>query len=259
MMQEQKIKIDEWEINYLKVGNGPNTVLCLPGTLGTIWTNFQPQIEGFDLEKFTIVAWDPPGYGKSRPPERKFTPNFYAEDADLLFKLMKALNIPKYSLLGWCAGAVTVTILAAKYPDAVNKLVLISPRSFIMQHELDLLKKAANENFWAKHMNEPTVQLHGLEFVTRTWTNLVECLSTIFNTQNGDICSAVLKDIKCPTLILYGQMDPVVDSSHITYVNTHIRGSRVHLYPDGKHNIHFLYPEDFNKRVQEFILQATTD
>ncbi|KAJ2951293.1 hypothetical protein O0L34_g5696 [Tuta absoluta] len=257
-MQEQMIKIDERDINYLKVGNGPHTILFLAGTLGTIWSNFQPQIEGFDLEKFTIIAWDPPGYGKSQPPEREFTPNFYAEDADLLFKLMKALYIPKYSLLGWCAGAVTSMIFAVKYPDVVNKLVIISPRTSILQHELEIMKKV-DINFWAKHMDEPTVQIHGLEFVARTWSNLVEFLTNIYNTRNGDICSEVPKDIKCPTLIFYGEKDPVVDISQITYINTHIHGSRVHIYPDGKHNVHLMNPEDFNKRVQEFLLQETSE
>ncbi|KAI5633358.1 alpha/beta hydrolase fold domain-containing protein [Phthorimaea operculella] len=254
-MQEQKIKLDGWDINYLKTGNGPHTVVFLPGTLGTIWTNFQPQIKGFDLDKFTIVAWDPPGYGGSRPPEREFTPNFYAEDADLVLNLMKELNISKFSLVGWCAGAVTGMILAAKYPEVVDKLVLISPRTFLMQHEMEVFKKANNKDFWSRFKDEPTVQLHGLDFAVRTWSNLVDCLYKIYNTQNGDICSPVLKDIRCPTFILYGQKDPVVDSSNITYINTHVQGSRVHLYPEGKHNIHLQYPEDFNNRVQEFLLQ----
>ncbi|KAI5633359.1 alpha/beta hydrolase fold domain-containing protein [Phthorimaea operculella] len=334
MIKEKKIKIDGWDINFLKAGTGPHAVVCLPGTLGTIWSNFRHQIEGFDHEKFTVVAWDPPGYGKSRPPDRTFTPDFYEEDAEIIYKLMKTLKIPKYSLLGWCAGAITGIILAAKYPEAVEKLVLISPRTALLQCELDKLRfqglpycsvswinydvsnyyysynsplpdilgwcagaitgmilaakypegvvqlvleyglslreigfyvchilfpDAANEEFWSKHMDEPTVQIHGMESTVSTWTNLVECLTNIYNTRNGDICSDLTKDIKCPTLILYGQKDPVVDSSHITFINTNIKGSRLHLYPDGKHNIHILYPEDFNKRVQEFLLEEPTD
>lgn len=76
-----KIKIsDDLFVNYVKLGNGPHTVLLLPGTLGkskksvvdgvsnllciikgTIEKDFTPQLEGLNKEKFTIVAWDPPG------------------------------------------------------------------------------------------------------------------------------------------------------------------------------------------------------
>lgn len=69
-------------INYLKVGEGNHVVLLCPGAVGTIWSDFKPQIEGLDRTRFTIIAWDPPGYGKSRPPNRKFTPKFYEEDAE---------------------------------------------------------------------------------------------------------------------------------------------------------------------------------
>ena len=58
-------------------------------SVGTIWTDFSAQIAGFDLNKFTLVVWDPPGYGKSRPPERKFSPNYLELDADSAAELLK--------------------------------------------------------------------------------------------------------------------------------------------------------------------------
>lgn len=76
-------------INYVKVGIGSCNILCMPGALGTIWSDFKPQIEGLNRNYFTIVAWDPPGYGFSRPPERHFTQKFYENDADLAYHLMK--------------------------------------------------------------------------------------------------------------------------------------------------------------------------
>ncbi|CAG2066935.1 unnamed protein product, partial [Timema podura] len=79
--QEQKISVNDVEINYLKVGDGPKTILCLPGALGrvffephyititclvlfattgSIWSDFKPQLEKLNRSKFTLVAWDPP-------------------------------------------------------------------------------------------------------------------------------------------------------------------------------------------------------
>ncbi|XP_026683658.1 valacyclovir hydrolase-like [Diaphorina citri] len=87
--QEQKVVIDNKTINYLKTGTGPHNVLCLPGALGSIWSDFKPQIEDLSKEKFTLVVWDPPGYGYSRPPERDFSPGYFQRDAEMAFKLMQ--------------------------------------------------------------------------------------------------------------------------------------------------------------------------
>uniref|UniRef100_A0A0C9QPD6 BPHL protein n=1 Tax=Fopius arisanus TaxID=64838 RepID=A0A0C9QPD6_9HYME len=77
--EERKVRVKDVDINYLRSGNGDHPVLLLPGALGTIWTDFKPQIEGLDKSKLTIVAWDPPGYGKSKPPDRKFPADFFSQ------------------------------------------------------------------------------------------------------------------------------------------------------------------------------------
>lgn len=61
----------------------------MPGALGTIWSDFKPQVDGLSQRYFTIFAWDPPGYGSSRPPNRQFTTKFYENDADQAYQFMK--------------------------------------------------------------------------------------------------------------------------------------------------------------------------
>lgn len=73
--QKQTINVKGQKINYIKTGNGKQTLLCCPGALGTIWSDFKPQITDLDKSKFTIVAWDPPGYGFSRPQKETFLSN----------------------------------------------------------------------------------------------------------------------------------------------------------------------------------------
>ena len=56
--------------------------------------DFGPQLDGFDKEKFTLVAWDSPGMGFSRPPERNYKLHaidklYYLYDAETVAKLMK--------------------------------------------------------------------------------------------------------------------------------------------------------------------------
>lgn len=47
-----------------------------------------------DKKQFTLVAWDPPGYGYSRPPDRDFTGDFFHQDAEIAVKLMKVGSDP---------------------------------------------------------------------------------------------------------------------------------------------------------------------
>ncbi|CAG4970125.1 unnamed protein product [Parnassius apollo] len=252
--KEEKIKVGKYNINYLQVGNGPHHVFCMPGALGTIWTDFKPQVEGLNREKFTVVAWDPLGYGKSRPPDKEFTPDFYEKDADIAYELLKLLKIPTFSILGWSDGGVSGMILAAKYPRAINKLVIWGSNSFILPHEVEAYKKIKDIKLWSDRMRQPMIDIYGEENFAKYWANWIDGMALILQTKNGNICSELLKNISCPTLILYGEKDPMVDNVHVSHLHTNIEGSRIHLYPEGKHNIHIRYAEDFNKRVEEFLL-----
>lgn len=90
IFQAQKVILYNGQtINYVKVGNGSHNILCLPGALGTIWSDFKPQVEQLNQNDFTVVCWDPPGYGFSRPPNRTFRTKFYEDDADQAYQFMK--------------------------------------------------------------------------------------------------------------------------------------------------------------------------
>lgn len=107
---------------------------------GTIWTDFKPQIEGLDKEKFTIIAWDPPGYGKSRPPDRTYPDDFFQRDAIWACDLMKALGYTKFSLIGWSDGAITSLILASMFPDNVQKMVALAANAYVTPEEKEIYK-----------------------------------------------------------------------------------------------------------------------
>ena len=128
-----KANVNGLEIYYEQVGNGPKTVLLLPGALGTTRTDFGSQLDdkcGLDYSKFTLVAWDPPGYGRSQPPPRDFT-DFYNRDATHAANLMKTLGVDKYSVLGWSDGGITGLILAARQPETVEKLVAFGCNAYV--------------------------------------------------------------------------------------------------------------------------------
>ena len=59
---------------------------------GSIRDNLLPVFKEMDPEMFTMIGWDPPGYGKSRPPARKFLNaegDVHRTDAHLVAKMME--------------------------------------------------------------------------------------------------------------------------------------------------------------------------
>ncbi|XP_050303124.1 valacyclovir hydrolase [Anthonomus grandis grandis] len=240
-------------INYLKVGEGPNKLLCFPGALGTIWSDFKPQIDGLDRSKFTLIAWDPPGYGASRPPNRVFDKDFYETDADAAQNLMQNLGIDKYSLLGWSDGGISSLIQAAKYPDSVDKLVVWGANAYLVPDDIKAFESIRDLSKWSPRMKEPLIKLYTEQGLQQMWNDWCDVMAELFK-DGGDICKSRLKDIRCPTLILHGDKDPMVLGEHPEFLLKHIKGSRLHRYPEGKHNIHLKYAEDFNKIVSEFIV-----
>lgn len=105
---------------------------------GTIWTDFKPQIEHLNTDKFTIVAWDPPGYGKSRPPDRTFPDDFFQRDASWGHNLMQTLGYSKFSLIGWSDGGITSLLLASTYPESILKMVVLGANAYIHPDEINI-------------------------------------------------------------------------------------------------------------------------
>lgn len=56
---------------------------------GSTRTDFGPQLKSLNKERFTVVGWDPRGYGQSRPPDRDFPVDFFERDAKDAVDLMK--------------------------------------------------------------------------------------------------------------------------------------------------------------------------
>ncbi|KAM7305339.1 valacyclovir hydrolase [Ixodes scapularis] len=243
-----------YRIHFETVGNGPKVLVLLPGAIGSTRTDFSPQLEKLDRKQFTLVAWDPPGYGFSRPPERTFPVDFYHRDARVVAQLMKQLGHKKYNVLGWSDGANTGMILAATYPERIEKLVAFGGNSYIEDIDVQLLEATRNVEQWSKRMREPMEALYGPERFQKLWWDYCDFYKRLLHNQGGDVCRAELAKIRCPTLIVHGGKDPLVTPEHPAYLLRHIALSKLCVIPEGKHNLHLKFPEDFNKLVTDFIL-----
>lgn len=91
------------------------------GGSSTNWTDIAGQLR----EHASGVAVDLPGFGRSRPPEDY--PFTLRAQADAVVALIRAMGDRPVHLLGNSMGGATSMIVAARHPDLVRTMTLISP------------------------------------------------------------------------------------------------------------------------------------
>jgi proline-specific peptidase len=113
------------EINGIKIcyeikGEGEPLILVHGfGANKEVWiAQFEPL-----AEHFKVIRFDNRGAGESDRPDIPYTMEMFADDTA---GLMDYLNIQKTHILGWSLGGMIVQQFAVKYPERINKIVLIN-------------------------------------------------------------------------------------------------------------------------------------
>ncbi|XP_007522259.1 valacyclovir hydrolase isoform X1 [Erinaceus europaeus] len=248
-----KVAVNGVHLHYQQMGEGEHVVLLLPGMLGCGETDFAPQIKNLNKKVFTLVAWDPRGYGYSRPPNRDFPVDFFERDAKDAVDLMKTLKFNKFSLLGWSDGGITALVAAAKYPSNINRMVIWGANAYVTDEDEMIYQGIRDVSKWSERIRKPLETLYGYDYFAKTCEKWVDGIGQFKHLPDGNICRHLLPMVQCPTLIVHGEKDPLVPRFHADFIHKHVRGSRLHLMPEGKHNLHIRFANEFNKLVEDFL------
>lgn len=228
-------------------------VLCMPGAMGTAETDFGYQFDGLSASH-GVVSLDPRGYGKSRPPSRRYPKDFYHVDANDAADVMDALGCKAYHVIGWSDGAISATLLASKRPDHVRKLVVFGIQASITKEDVDMYDGMRDvEKAWSKRMLATHREVYG-DDLEAMWNSFCDAMQAIYN-DGGDFCMNEAKSLKCPTLILHGEKDPIVPGHHPEWFKENIAGAKMHVFSGGKHNIHQKFADEFNQRCIDFFAE----
>lgn len=259
--QKLKVAVNGAELHYVRAGVGTRPILCIPGALGTAVGDYSKQLEFFGAgedegtgTQFTIVAFDPRGYGSSRPPTREFQikpVHFLKQDGLDGHALMHKLGFEKFSVFGWSDGGVAAMFLAAAFPRSVEKLVIWGGNAFVKQDDLDMFEATRDINTWGRKKLEQMTAVYGSELAPM-WSRWMDSFVALLES-GGDLCMEGVKTIQCPTLILHGGKDPMVPDYHPTYLRENIPGAHFYEFPQGGHAIHYSYADTFNRKVRDFL------
>ncbi|MFP4478239.1 MAG: alpha/beta fold hydrolase [Candidatus Izemoplasmatales bacterium] len=110
---------------YLEQGKGNHNLILVHGnTSSSVY--FKPLLERLSKD-IHVYAMDLRGFGDSTYINPIDTLKDFADD---IYLFMEKLNINKADLLGWSLGGGVAMEFAAKYPDKLNKLILLDSASF---------------------------------------------------------------------------------------------------------------------------------
>ncbi|XP_037608418.1 valacyclovir hydrolase-like [Sebastes umbrosus] len=241
------------DLYYERTGRGKHAVLLVPGAMGCPGIHFEHQMKSLNKERFTLVGLDPRGYGQSRPPARDLPPDFYEIDAKDGVDLMKALGFSKFSVMGWSAGGTVALIAAAKNPDLIKQLVVWGAKAFITEVDVKIHNETRDVSTARWEKIGPMTEMYGEKAFAKGWSDLLDAYSQFPNRPGGSICLELLPLISCPTLIVHGERDRIAPFFHSQLQHEHIKGSRLHIIPNGGHALHDDYPDEFNKLVEDFL------
>jgi proline iminopeptidase len=118
------IDVNGKKLWYHKIGQG-EPLLLVPGGGAGSHHYFRPYFDEL-AEHFTLVYFDSYGRGHS---ERAKNVNEYSftRDIDEIEALRKALKLGKINIMGQSFSGLTVQAYVSKYPESVNKVILMNP------------------------------------------------------------------------------------------------------------------------------------
>ncbi len=260
---------DNCRLYYANVNIEPARppVVFLNGTSQTT-VYWEPHANAFSAH-FGVLRYDARAQGKSDIGTREVSAEIHTAD---LQNLLDHLNVQKARLIGISHGAYTALRLAATAPDVVDRLVLCSigkdsgaQVKLIVRSWMEILQRADIETMaWA---SLPLV--FGKRFLNRNRNildkivaaiaarNDKEALMAHFNAIAGyPATESFLKKIKCPTLVISGSDDPIVNRQDARRLAKDCHG-RHQIFPETGHSIPAEAPALFQQVILDFLTQPS--
>lgn len=236
-------------------------------SIGSSTYSWRYQIE--DLKKkYRIVAFDLLGFGKSEKPLDQ--PYNLESSAKRIITLLDALNISSCSLVGCSLGGALALWLASQHKNRFLKVIAIAPAAvtsvvpfYHLKHHLlsPLASKLVSRTLirlalfnggyaYSKNITPDVVENYYAPF---SEANAIHCFLRTVETIKDKNIFASLKNIKTPTLILWGEKDRVVRRKDIVQIVNQLLSATKIYHPTGGHHLMEDEPAWTNQQIHSFL------
>lgn len=247
-------------LEYAERGHGKGQVVIFLHGYTDSWYSFSRVLELLP-PRYHGYALTQRGHGDSDKPLTGYEMSTFAAD---VVAFMDRFGIQEAAIVGHSMGSVVAQRVAIEYPDRVSKLVLVgsTPYSanevvlglldFVLTLE-DPIDPTFVRDFQVSTTFQPVpegfldrVVAESLKVPARVWK---AALSGLVATDNRE----ALDRIQAPTLIVYGDQDTVFPLSDQHDLDAGIPDSRLLVYPQTGHGVHWERPEQFTADLAEFL------
>jgi pimeloyl-ACP methyl ester carboxylesterase len=205
--------------------------------------------------RFHIISLDFPGHGLTRAPAGAELSG--ASLADYVDAFAAALSLPKFAVAGNSMGGGAAWELAVRHPDRVNALILVDAAGFandkpgkqplgfvILRYRLGrmvlskidnrpLIEQGLKADVYDKSLIAPFIVDRFAEFQRAPGHR--EILMSVNAGARAGSTAELLSAIKVPTLILWGESDPLIEPAAAKKFAAAISGSTLITYPHVGH------------------------
>ena len=210
-------------------------------------------------EQFTVYVPDLPGYGQSTLPEWARRPR---ELAIILLQFLDTLSLDRPSLVGSCLGGWAGAEMAVLRPERLSKLVLIDPLGLSQDWTKTPNVFYANlpdvPGFFFSDTSRGQAQVYvpdrsewGESFLENRLTSSTLVFDPYLHSRT---LAHRLHLVTTPTLVLWGQQDPLLSVDHAEVWANLIPGAQSRVIPGGGHLPYVENLEAVVGAVEEFVL-----
>jgi len=223
-------------------------LLLIHGSGGTGASEWKPVLEGL-AKNFRVLAPDLRGHGKTLDPRSAYSFDLLAKDTA---EFLRVLKIAPAFVVGHSNGGNVALVLTAKYPQVVQKAVVMAGNAYVSADFARYARGKWSERIpltWAKQL----AKLHDGVRYEGYWRELMDRTGTEIG-RAPNYSAADLKKIKTPILIIQGANDPTnAPSHHAEFMAANLPNARLWLAPKTGHSVHEEHPEEWVKRVTKFL------
>jgi 3-oxoadipate enol-lactonase len=257
------ITVNGISVHYTLEGPASGPVITMSNSLASNLSMWEPQMPVL-TSRYRVLRYDTRGHGGTEATAGPYSLDELSEDVRAL---LQALGITRTHFIGLSMGGMIGQIIAIKYPQMLQSLVLCDTMSRVLTEAKPMWDDRIHtaETGGMEPLVEPTLARWFTEPFRQKGSPVLDQVRTMIRSTPPrgytGCCHAIaalnltdhLKAIALPTLIIVGEDDPAtpVAASHV--IHEQIRGSELVILKSAAHLSNLEQPEAFNQALTAFL------
>ncbi len=268
--QERQILVNNLEINYKIVGQGP-AILILHGwgSSSDSWVKVQEML----AEKgYQVIVPDLPGFGKTPAPpssaswrasEGHGPKDIWGveEYAEFTNTFTGKFGLTKFVLAGHSFGGQTAIQFAVQYPEKLEKLILIASAGVrrtpgVAKKLVMGVAKLVSFLLYVVPFEDLRNNMKNAMYMAvrrRDYMKTQGIMREVFKKVITQDLTAKFSKISVPTLLIWGDKDEMTPIQDAYLTQELIPNSKLEIIPGAKHALNFQAPEVLAQKIVEYI------